>query len=239
MKRNGPAPMLQIRSWHSTTDTPPVIVVSTGAADRPRVRRTLSQAGFAITALTSVEDYLRSRPTTDAHCIVCDPAVEGLALQTAAATVESTTAIIFVTSNADPRMALRALKGGAVDYLIEPFKGPELVSAVRRGFNQLSTMRAKFSELAELQTRLASLSMREREVMAGLSAGLQAKQIAGELHVCVHTVRVHGSRAAKKMGARSIVELARMSDRLAINANKQPISEEAEVSSSSPREAPP
>lgn len=125
--------MLQIRSWHSTTDTPPVIVISTGAADRPRVRRTLSQAGFAITALASVEDYLRSRPTTDSHCIVCDPAIEGLALQTATATVESTTAIIFVTSNADPRMALRALKGGAVDYLIEPFKGPELVSAVRRG----------------------------------------------------------------------------------------------------------
>jgi FixJ family two-component response regulator len=106
------------------------------------------------------------------------------------------------------------MKAGAIDYLTTPFQDGELLDAVRSGIKRDLAARLQKRTLDKLRTRLASLSPRERETMALLSAGQGPKQIAGQLGVCTQTARVHSSRVMAKMGARSIADLVRMVDRL-------------------------
>jgi DNA-binding CsgD family transcriptional regulator len=115
------------------------------------------------------------------------------------------------------------MKAGAIDYLIKPFQDKELLDAVNRGIECDRAQRLQKRTIDELRTKLASLSPRERETMVLLSAGQGLKQIAGKLGICTHTARVHSGRIMCKMGARSIVDLARMADELGHVPSKEAI----------------
>jgi FixJ family two-component response regulator len=106
------------------------------------------------------------------------------------------------------------MKAGAIEYLTKPFQDQEALDAVRIGIARDCSRRAEDQALRKLKSCFKSLTTRERQTMALISAGRSVKQIAGEMGVCTHTARVHSSRVMLKMGARSIASLVRMVDKL-------------------------
>jgi FixJ family two-component response regulator len=139
----------------------------------------------------------------------------GLDLQSRLAQLKHPTSLVFLAAAYDDvRTAVRAMKAGAIDFLTRPFEDEELLGAVRNGLKLNHARRAEHRVLEGLRTRLASLSPRERAIMSLLSSGRHVKQIAHQMGICTQTARVHGKSAMSKMGARSIVDLARIADKL-------------------------
>jgi FixJ family two-component response regulator len=140
--------------------------------------------------------------------------MSGLDLQFRLAKTRGNTPLVFLTAQNDVRTSVRAMKAGAVDFLIKPFEDEVLLDAVMRGVERDRAARLQERTLNMLRGRLASLSSRERETMVLLSLGHGPKQIAGHMGISTHTARVHSSRLMAKMGARSIADLVRMADTL-------------------------
>jgi len=107
------------------------------------------------------------------------------------------------------------MKGGAIEFLTKPFRDQELLDAVWSGIERARAGRAEAQVVARLQQRFASLTTREREIMALLAAGRSNKQIAGQMGISEVTTRVHRKQVMQKMGARSLADLVRMADKLA------------------------
>jgi FixJ family two-component response regulator len=186
---------------------------------RARLQVLIEAAGLTTKLFKSAEEYLNRNTSQPVNCTVLDvrlPGMSGLDLQFRLAKARRKTPLVFLTAHNDVRTSVRAMKAGAVDFLAKPFEGEELLDAVRCGVERDRAARLQRRALDVLRGRLASLSPRERETMALLSSGQRPKQIAGHLGVCTHTARVHSSRLMAKMGARSIVDLVRMVDRLGV-----------------------
>jgi FixJ family two-component response regulator len=200
------------------TDDPIVVAV---IDDDPSVRDALGGL-FETVAIKaelfgSVDEYLRASKSRPANCIVLDvrlPGPSGLDFQAQLVRANNRTPIVFITAHADIPMSVRAIKAGAVEFLTKPFRHQELLDAVRNGIEQDRLRRAEALALADLQTRFASLTPRERQIMALLAEGRITKQIAGEIGISAMTVRIHRSQVISKMGARSAADLVRMADRL-------------------------
>jgi FixJ family two-component response regulator len=211
----------------TTHDHPLVAIIDSDDSLRAELRVLLGAAAFAVEVFNSAEDYfLKRNESHSPHCIVLDvrlPGMSGLDLQSRLANIGRKTPFVFLTADNEARTSVRAMKAGAIDYLIRPFQHKELLDAVNRGIECDRAQRLQKRTFDELLTRLASLSPRERETMVLLSAGQGPKQIAAKLGVCTHTARVHSSRIMYKMGARSIVDLVRMSDQLGHAPNKEAI----------------
>jgi DNA-binding CsgD family transcriptional regulator len=116
-----------------------------------------------------------------------------------------------------PAMSVRAMKGGAVDFLIKPFRDQDMLDAVMTGLERDRKRRAAERQLADLRSHLETLSPRELEVMALVTAGLMNKQIAGELGIQEITIKGHRGRVMRKMGARSLAELVKIAAALGVN----------------------
>jgi FixJ family two-component response regulator len=200
-------------------ECPIVAVIEADPVLRDALQGMLQAPALTVELFTSTAAYLRTNKYAAANCIVADPQFGGLDLQSGLAEAKRPIPIVFVTADDDVRLAVRAMKDGAVEYLVKPFRKRELLDAVRCGIARDLARRKENQTLSELRDRLASLSPREREIMTLLSRGKQAKQIAGQLLVCTHTARVHSNRVMSKMGARSIAALVRMADKLAHPAN--------------------
>jgi FixJ family two-component response regulator len=114
-------------------------------------------------------------------------------------------------------MTVRAMKAGAVEFLTKPFRDQDLLDAVQRALEIDRARRAERRSRDELQARFDSLTSREREVIARVSAGLLNKQVAGELGVTEITVKVHRGNAMRKLGARTLADLMRMVQHLGLN----------------------
>ena len=122
--------------------------------------------------------------------------------------------IIFITGYGDVPMTVQAMKAGAVEFLTKPFADDVLLSAIRQAVARSQAALADESDLRELRARRASLSRREREVMALVVTGLLNKQIAGELDISEITVKAHRGQVMRKMNANSLADLVKMSGRL-------------------------
>jgi FixJ family two-component response regulator len=200
-----------------TFDRALIAIVYSDDSLRARLRILLGAAGLKIELFKSAEDYLKRSESHSPNCIVLDvrlPGISGLDLQSRQAKTGRKIPLVFLTAQNEVRTSVRAMKAGAIDYLIKPFQDEELLDAVKSGIECNRALRLQERTLDELRIRLASLSPRERETMVLLSAGQGPKQIAGQLGVCTHTARVHSSRIMSKMGARSIADLVRMVDKL-------------------------
>ena len=172
----------------------------------------------------SIDEYLRADRSVPASCIVLDvrlPGASGLDFQTQLAKANSRTPIVFLTAHADIPMSVRAMKGGAVEFLTKPFRDQELLDAVRNGIERDRLNRAEAQELAALQARFESLTSREREIMALLAEGQIVKQIAGQIGITAMTVRIHRTQVLTKMGARTAADLVRMADKLNLQSSKE------------------
>ena len=194
-----------------------VSVVDSDPFTRENLRLLLEHAGFIVECAASAEDYLEQPAACRPNCLVLDVQLSGrngLDLQTQLVNSERQTPLVFVTAENDVRTSVLAMKAGAVDYLTKPFRGDEVLAAVRNAVALDRVDRSERQLLQELRTLFTSLSPRERETMTLLAAGDRMKQIAGQMGVRTHTARVHSSRVMLKMGARSIADLARMADKL-------------------------
>lgn len=191
--------------------------------DDPSVRQSLGNllraAGFQATLFASAEEFLAVSLADAPGCLVLDvrlPGLNGLDLQARMNAAGSDLPIIFITGHGDIPMSVRAMKAGATEFLTKPFRDDELLAAVEQALARSAAQYARKAELAALNRRYASLTAREREVMALVVAGLLNKQIAAELGASEITVKVHRGQVMRKMQASSLPELVRAAERLGL-----------------------
>jgi FixJ family two-component response regulator len=179
------------------------------------IARILRLNGYQATAFASAETFL-SRPGPEATaCLVLDlqmPGLGGAGLQAALARTDPLLPIVFVSGTGDVQSAVRAMRGGAVDFLSKPFEAAQLVDAVKRALAQGALERTAHEERAAARARLARLTPSEREVVEYVARGLLNKQIASELGKSEHTVKLHRGNAVEKLGVDSVAELVRLVD---------------------------
>src|SRR6266566_5646344 len=162
---------------------------------------------------------LHSKLPDVASCLVLDirlPGLSGLDFQTELAKANIHIPIIFMTGHGDIPMTVRAMKGGAVDFLAKPFRDQDLLDAVTAAIQRDEKRREQEKRLADLKAHFSSLTSREREIMALVASGLMSKQIAAQVGLSEITVKVHRSHIMKKMEARSVADLVRMAEALGI-----------------------
>jgi FixJ family two-component response regulator len=155
-----------------------------------------------------------------ASCLVLDirlPKRSGLDFQSELIKANIQIPIIFITAHGDVPMSVRAMKAGAVDFLTKPFRDQDLLDAVANALERDRKRREADKGVAELKTKLETLTPRELEVMALVTAGLMNKQVAGEIGVSEITVKIHRGHVMRKMGARSLADLVRMAEMLGIS----------------------
>jgi FixJ family two-component response regulator len=181
----------------------------------PGLEALLTSFGLKVKPFGSIADLLDSSLPDVVSCLVLDvrlPRCSGLDFQAELAKANSTIPIILVTGYSDIPMSVKAMKLGAVDFLIKPFRDQDLLDAVTVALERDRKLREPDRKAAELKSRLDNLTPREREVMTLVVTGLMNKQIAGRLGVSEGTVKVHPGRVMEKLGARSVAELVKIAE---------------------------
>ncbi len=202
---------------------PIVFVVEDDASMRRALSNLFQSVGLQVEVFGSASEMLQSKLPDVASCLVLDirlPGLSGLDFQNELAKANIHIPIIFMTGHGDIPMTVRAMKGGAVDFLTKPFRDQDMLDAVMTAIDRNRKRRESEKIVASLQTLFEALTPREREVLALVSSGLMNKQIAAELGVAEITVKIHRGHIMKKMGARSLAELVRKAETLGIGRSK-------------------
>jgi FixJ family two-component response regulator len=196
-----------------------VFVVDDDAPMRESLKNLLRSVGLRVEAFASAQEFLHSPRPDVPGCLVLDvrlPGLSGLDLQQQMAESDRDMPIIFITGHGDIPMTVQAMKAGAVEFLTKPFRDQALLDAVQHALERDRQARQQRARSEALRRRYRLLTLREREVMAGVVAGLLNKQIAAELGTSEAAVKVHRQHVMAKMGASSLADLVRMADRLGI-----------------------
>lgn len=165
----------------------------------------------------TAQDFLESSRPDCPSCLVLDvrlPGISGLDFQERLAHLKINIPVVLMTGHGDIPMSVRAMKAGAVDFLTKPFRDQDMLDAVSAAIEQDRVRRTLDREATEIHKRFAALSVREREVMALVTAGKMNKQIASLLSLSEITVKIHRGHAMRKMGARTLADLVRMASGL-------------------------
>jgi len=193
-----------------------VFVVDDDVSVRRSLELLIDSAGWQTETFGSGQEFL-SRPRVLApSCLVLDvilPGLNGLDVQNLVAD-RIDLPIIFITGYGDVPMTVRAMKQGAAEVLTKPFDDEVLLSAVRHAIDRSRAALADEAQMQALCDRYASLSRREREVMALVVSGLLNKQVGGELGISEVTVKAHRGKVMQKMKVRSLADLVNMAGRL-------------------------
>jgi FixJ family two-component response regulator len=206
-----------------TEQSPIVFVVDDDASIRDALRSLIHSVGLRVELFESPREFLQGKRPDAPSCLVLDvrlPGKSGLDLQRELAAANIHIPIIFITGHGDIPMSVRAMKAGAVEFLTKPFRDQDLLDAIQVGLERDSARREREAEVAVLRKRLESLTPREREVLPLVVSGLLNKQAAAELGTTEATVKVHRSQLMRKMGASSLADLVRMSEKMGIAVPK-------------------
>jgi FixJ family two-component response regulator len=178
----------------------------------------LLSMGLRALSFGSSAEYLAFPKPEAPSCLVLDvglPDINGLELQQRVADGYHPP-IIFITGDADIRCSVRAIKAGAIDFLMKPFSTHDLMTAIAAAIQQDIRVRRELAEITRLQGRFASLTPREREVLPLVVGGLLNKQAAARLGISECTLQIHRGRVIHKMGADSVAQLVRMAGKLSV-----------------------
>lgn len=211
-------------------EIPTIAIIDDDDSLRRALARLLTASGYQVRTFASATEFLAERLPIEATpgCLLIDvrmPGLGGLELQAVLNSAGAQSAIVFMTGHGDVQTGVKAMKSGAVDFLLKPFTDDELLEAVGRALLRNAESRVEHREIDELEHRAAKLTRREKEVCTLVVAGKLNKQIAAALGTSEKTVKVHRSRVMAKMEAASLAELVRIVERLnrshtAANSNR-------------------
>jgi FixJ family two-component response regulator len=197
--------------------SPIVFVVDDESSVRESLERLIRSASWEPQTFGSAQEFLARPRTWAPSCLILDvglPDLNGLELQERIAAEHVEMPIIFITGHGDVPMSVRAMKAGAIDFLIKPFNADTLLDAIAQAIERSELALGAEAETRALRDRYDALSNREREVMDRIVAGKLNKQVAGDLGISEITVKAHRGRAMRKMQAPSFADLVKMAARL-------------------------
>ena len=198
-----------------------VFVVDDDSSMREALTDLIASVGLPVEAFKSAREFLEYKRPDAPACLVLDvrlPDLSGLDLQRELVRTEAPIPIVFITGHGDIPMSVRAIKEGAVEFLTKPFRDQDLIDAVQHAIENDRAARQERAMVAELRCRYATLTKREKEVLKLLGSGLLNKQIAADLGSSEVTIKVHRGQVMRKMKAKSVVELARMGEKIGITS---------------------
>ena len=211
------APKRESKAWPVAHATPIVFVVDDDISVRESLELLIRCAGWQPETFPSAQEFLARPRVLVPSCLVLDvslPGLNGLELQKRVAVERTDMPIIFITGYGDVPMTVQAMKAGAVEFLTKPFHDDVLLSAIRNAIERSHTALNHAAQLLPLQACYASLTPRERQVMALVVSGLLNKQVGGELGISEITVKAHRGKVMQKMKASSLADLVKMEARL-------------------------
>ena len=200
-----------------------VFIVEDDASMRRALSNLFQSVSLQVEVFGSASEMLQHKLPDVASCLVLDirlPGLSGLDFQAELAKANIQIPIIFMTGHGDIPMTVRAMKGGAIDFLTKPFRDQDMLDAVVTAIERDRKRREAEKIVADLQTVFEALTPREREVLALVSSGLMNKQIAAQLGLAEITVKIHRGHIMKKVGARSLADLVRKAQMLGIGRIK-------------------
>lgn len=200
-----------------------VFVIDDDPSMRESLESLLRSIGHAVQAFATTQEFLLSVRPDVPGCLVLDvrlPGQSGLEFQRELTRSDIELPIVFITGHGDIPMSVTAMKAGAIEFLTKPFRDQDFLDAVHRGIDLDRDRRTKTAVLADVRERFGSLTPREREIMVLVAAGQLNKQIAAELQLSEITVKVHRAQVMRKMQAKSLPDLVRFADKLAIDITK-------------------
>ena len=201
-----------------SADLPATVYVIDDDADvRAAMDDLLASAGLRCETFAMAEDFLSAPRSDAAGCIILDvslPGMNGLAFQQRIAEAGLRIPVIFLTAHGDIPMTVSAMKSGAAEFFTKPFDDQQLLEAVQAALNRDRRFRAQRDEAAAVRSRYERLTPRERQVMELALTGKLNKEIAAQLGTSVITVKVHRAHVMRKMQAGSLLDLARLAEKL-------------------------
>ena len=202
---------------------PVVLVIDDDPSLRNALASLFRSVGLRAEVFGSAPEFLQSKLPEAPSCMVLDvrlPGQSGLDFQAELAKANIHIPIIFMTGHGDIPMTVRAMKGGAVDFLTKPFRDQDMLDAVAIAIARDRKRREDDKAMSALRDLFDSLSPREREVLSLVAAGLMNKQIAAEIGIAEITVKIHRGHIMRKMRARSLADLVRMAEALGVRRGK-------------------
>ena len=198
---------------------PLVFIVDDDDSMRQALARLFYSVKLQVEVFASAQEFLKSERPDVPSCLVLDvrlPGLSGLEFQAELAKENIRIPIVFISGHGDIPMSVRAMKAGAMDFLVKPFRDQDLLDAVAAAIQRDQSRREQEEEISHLRRHFESLTPRERDIMALVAGGLMSKQIAAKFDLSEITVKVHRSHLMKKMGARTVAELVRMAEALGV-----------------------
>lgn len=201
-----------------------IFVVDDDTKFNKSLERLVKSIGFEVETYTSAEEFLERRPYEGPSCLLLDvqmPGLTGPVLQRELANRNSTLPVIFLTAHADVPTGIKAMKEGAIDFLLKPVEEKKLFAAIDTALDKQMQLKREQEEIDQINGLMASLTPREYEIVRWIITGMLNKQIAASINISERTVKAHRSQVMKKLHIVSVAELVRLTQKVNITPIKE------------------
>ena len=204
--------------------SPRILIVDDDTTFSKSLARLVKSIGFDVETFASAEDFLERRPYKGPSCLLLDvrmPGLTGPILQRELVNKNINIPIIFLTAHGDVTTGVKAMKDGAIDFLLKPVEENELFDAIDQALDKYKKIKKKQEEIDKINRLLATLTAREYEILQWIITGMLNKQIAFGLKITERTVKAHRSQIMQKMNVVSVAELVRITQKVNISPIKK------------------